>query len=83
MDICKNICPCKSCSTDQDDCDLAKAYDKQIPKLLTDNVKNTSGSTGDYIATCPTCNHHILVYRRECNCDKCGQRVQLGDNYDI
>ena len=53
------------------------ALEKQIPKQLTDAVKNTAGSSGGYLASCPNCRYHILVYRNECHCDKCGQKVRL------
>ena len=52
-----------------------EALKKQIPEQLTDAIKNTSGSSGGYIASCPNCHYHILVYRRECHCDKCGQAI--------
>ena len=30
--ICINICPCEECDWDEEDCILAQAYQKQIPK---------------------------------------------------
>lgn len=53
------------------------ALEKQIPKKPTDIVKNTAGNSGGYLASCPNCHYHILVYRNECHCDKCGQKVKL------
>ena len=53
------------------------ALEKQMSVKLTDTIKNTAGNSGGYLASCPTCHHHILVYIKECHCDKCGQRVRL------
>lgn len=59
--------------------DLAiQALEKQMPKKLTDAVLYPNK---EYlaVASCPSCHYHILIYRNEFHCDKCGQAVYLNE----
>lgn len=73
IDICKDICQCNQCDIEQEDCELAKAYEKQIPKQVKEYDKDIS------VFTCPSCGEWILYSdERETHkfCLECGQALK-------
>lgn len=68
-DICRNICPCSDCSTDVNNCVLAKAYEKQIPKQAIETQELL-----DIEFICPEC--HCNNGERFNHCWNCGQKLR-------
>ena len=83
MDICKEVCPCNQCDTEQDDCKLAKAYMKQIPKK-PNNLTHKLLYEDGWRYECPTCKgavgenvYHPEVTDNEVYCTSCGQALLI------
>ncbi len=53
------------------------AVEKMKQREVIDAVKHAAGVTGGYVGSCPNCHYHILIYRENSHCDKCGQAVHL------
>jgi hypothetical protein len=69
-EICKNICQCNDCNIEEDECELAKAYLKQVPmKIQSDSCcKNV----------CPSCGGAVhKVLEAEVYCQYCGQLIDF------
>lgn len=65
-------------------CDLgAKSSDKQIP-MKPNNIKSILDFSGRYYTTkgnCPVCNREGL-YKSDFYCNKCGQKLDWGEEND-
>ncbi len=60
-----------------------KALEKQIPKKPK-NIKTIIDFSGRYYTTkgdCPVCNREGL-YKSDFYCNKCGQKLDWGENHD-
>lgn len=68
-------------------CDLgAKSSDKQIPRKPIDKTKLDDTASLAYencnIIVCPTCGGRLKLKSKGKYCDKCGQKLDWGENHD-
>lgn len=65
-EICQNVCPCNQCNTEQEDCELAKAYARNIPVKPIYITTTISGYN-----ECPVCGNVVINKF----CDRCGKAL--------
>ena len=74
--ICIDICPCEECDWDEEDCILARAYQKQLPKKP---LKGGNHLSDDTYNICPACSRLVgvnyAVDNRTDYCPDCGQAL--------
>ncbi len=63
-----------------------KALEKQIPRKPIDKTKPDDTASLAYencnIIVCPTCGRRLKLKSKGKYCDKCGQKLDWGENHD-